>query len=85
MQVRGPRRSVVMELSQPTGQSQHELNSLELVEPFLRDLIEQRLLRAADAGRAGGTKLSFGHDSIFGERSVSVASAHEVVFTEKKC
>ncbi len=74
-----------MKLSQPAGQSQHELNSLELVEPFLSDLIKQRLVRSADASRAGGTELGLGHVSILRQRAVSVASADKIVLAEEQC
>jgi len=74
-----------VKLSQPAGQSQHELDSLELVEPFLSDLIEQRLISSADAGRAAGTELCLGHVSVFGQRAVSVAAADEVVLAEEQC
>jgi len=73
-----------VELPQSAGESQHELDSLELVEPLLRDLIEQRLIRSADSAWAGGSELGLGHVSILGERPVSVAAADEVVFAQEQ-
>ena len=74
-----------MQFPKAAGQLQHELDSLELVEPFLTDLIEQRLISFADASRAGGTELCRGHVAVFGQRAVSVAAANKIVLTEEKC
>ncbi len=74
-----------MQFPEAAGQSQHELDSLEFVEPFLSDLVEQRLISSTDAGRAGGTELCLGHVAVFGQRAVSVAAADKIVLTEKKC
>lgn len=61
------------------------MDSLELVEPFLSDLIEQRLISSADAGRAGGTELCLGHVSILRQRAVSVTSANKIVLAQEEC
>ena len=61
------------------------MDSLELVEPFLSDLVEQRLISSVDAGRTGGTKLCPGQIAVFGQRAVSVAAANIIVLTKEKC
>ena len=73
-----------MELSQSTGKSQHQLDPLEFVEPFLRHFIKQSLVSTSETRRARCAQLRCSHVSILCQSAVAGSSANVTVFAEKE-
>ena len=73
-----------MKCSESSGRSEHQLHTLEFVEPLLDDVVEQRSLRRSDAGWAGGSGEVGGHLAVFRQRPIAVLAAAEPVFAEEQ-
>ena len=74
---------IVVELAEAGGKAEHQLEALELVEPFLSDSIQQCLLGRGEAGGAGRVGRKTREQPIFGERTVSVEAKELIVFAKE--
>src|SRR6185312_2593202 len=68
-------RSVVVPPTQARAEAQHELDSLELVEPVLKRLAEFVRIRRGEADGAGGAQLGAGEGAVAVQRAVAEGAA----------